>query len=122
MNPSIDQGEQWKPAVVSDIEMAFPAHALDIMPPMEECEAGLNALPDHGQKWRDLQRRWFFRGLPSTTDFHVKDGIDGNQAVRHLRAIQGSFAPKHQHKEAAFAYLASLWFNDVTFGDEATDA
>lgn len=43
----------------------------------------------------------------------MKDGIDGDTAVRHLRAIQGSFAPKHEHKMEAVAYLASRWFTKV---------
>ena len=81
-------------------------------------EAGLDALPpEDKEKWLAFQSRWFFRGLPETTSLDLKDGIDGKLAIRHLGAIQGSFAPKHEHKMAAVAYLASLWFNDVDYGD-----
>lgn len=80
------------------------------MPPRDECETALNAMPDHGRDWIEFQRQWFYEGLPADTTMDLKDGIDGNAAFRHLSAIQGSFEPKHEHKEAAVAYLASLWF------------
>lgn len=106
---------QWaKPTPISDLELAFPAHALDLMPPRDECEAALKAMSDGGKKWRDLQFQWFYHGLPADVKFHMQPEIDGDAAVRHLSAIQGSFAPKHEHKEAAVAYLASLWFTKVT--------
>jgi hypothetical protein len=31
----------------------------------------------------------------------------------HLKAIMGSFQPKHEHKTAGVAYLMSLWFEAV---------
>lgn len=104
-----------KPIKVSDVELAFPAHAeRELMPPHEECVTGLDALPEsERKKWRDFQNTWFMRGLPATVTFDLKDGIDGETAFRHLQAIQGSYAPKHQHKQAAVAYLSSLWFHDV---------
>lgn len=106
-----------KPVELDDVDVAFPANALEYMPPRDECEAALDAMEDRGEKWRAFQRKWFFRGLPETTEVDLKDGIDGPTAFRHLSAIQGSFAPKHEHKEAAVAYLASLWFDDVRYGD-----
>lgn len=102
-----------KPREVTDVEVAFGANALDYMPPREECEAALKALPNRGREWREFQSRWFFEGLPTDTKFKPKDGIDQAAALRHLSLIQGSYAPKHEHKEAAVAYLASLWFKDV---------
>ena len=105
----------WKPQEISDVFMAFPADVSDLMPSYEECVKELNALPHEEQeKWRKFQRTWFFNGLSQNVTVDLKDGIDGNMAFRHLQAIQGSFQPKHQHKEAAVAYLASLWFNDVS--------
>jgi hypothetical protein len=41
--------------------------------------------------------------------------VDGELAIRHLQVIQASFEPKHEHKEAAVAYLASLWFTDFDY-------
>ncbi len=51
------------------------------------------------------------------TKFVSKPGIDETDAKRHLKAVLGSFAPKHEHKEAACAYLMSLWFEDVIIPD-----
>lgn len=106
---------EWsKPREVTDLELAFPANALKLMPSREESEAALDAMPRADRKkWIDFQQAWFFNGLPKSTKVSLKDGVDGEKAFRHLGAIQGSFEPKHEHKEAAVAYLASLWFNDV---------
>jgi hypothetical protein len=57
--------------------------------------------------------RWFFSGLPKGTVFVPHEGIDPAKAMRHLRAILGSFEPKHEHKEAGVAYLMSQWFKEV---------
>lgn len=107
--------DKWAvPTTVSDVELAFPANALDLMPPLAACEEGLAALPrDERAKWLDFQSAWFMSGIPPTVEFDLRDGIDGNTAIRHLGVIQGSYAPKHEHKEAAVAYLASRWFADV---------
>ena len=109
-----------RPTPVEDVDVAFPARALEIMPPREECEAGLDALdPDERQKWLDFQRRWFMEGLPDTFQIALKtiddEQIDGQTAFRHLQVIQGSYAPKHEHKTAAVAYLSSLWFQDISY-------
>jgi len=61
-------------------------------------------------KWINFQQRWFYDGLTEETMPVAKPGIDLNIALNHLKAIQGSFAPKHEHKQAGVAYLASLWF------------
>ena len=68
---------------------------------------------NRGTKWNEIQSRWFYRGLPKETQFIPKEGIDVNIAIRHLKAIQGSFEPKHEHKEAGVAWLMSLWFEDI---------
>lgn len=56
--------------------------------------------------------KWFFQGLKKEEIPEAKEGIDKNKALRHLAVIQRSFAPKHEHKGAAVAYLASLWFEE----------
>jgi hypothetical protein len=100
-----------QPQPVSDLELAFGGQMSRLLPPPSE-------IPDefhHGHtKWNKLQQTWFFRGLSGVT-WSPKPGIDQAAAIRHLKAIQASWEPKHEHKEAAVAYLASLWFEDVTF-------
>lgn len=94
-----------KPTAVDDLTLAFPAGVMGLMPAYAD-------IPDEFKRsrgqWQDWQGQWFFRGLQSYPE--PKDGIDVKQAMRHLAAIQGSYEPKHEHKEAGVAYLASLWF------------
>jgi anti-sigma factor ChrR (cupin superfamily) len=64
-----------------------------------------------GNKHVEFQQKWFFSGLKNEDMPTAKDGIDFNDAMRHLGAIQGSFEPKHEHKQAAVAFLASKWLD-----------
>lgn len=56
-----------------------------------------------------IQREWFFNGLKKWT-LTPKPGIDHKKALAHLAAIQASWDCQHEHKEAAVAYLMSLWY------------
>jgi len=100
-----------KPTAVSNLEMAFPATVLHLMPPMENIPEEFQRW--NGTKWNKIVGTWFALGLPSGTRFVAKAGIDEDAAKRHLKTVLGSFEPKHEHKEAAVAYLMSLWFEDV---------
>lgn len=107
-----------KPMSVTDVEIVFGGRTEELLPPMSE-------IPDefknyfYGTKWNKIISEWFFNGLPDGTDFAGKDGIDEKAALRHLKAIMGSFAPKHEHKEAGCAYLMSLWFERVDMPEKA---
>lgn len=84
---------------------------------IESLMPSMSAIPEEFKNngngpWLEWQRRWFFEGLKEFPK--AKPGIDLSDATRHLATIQGSFAPKHQHKEAAVAYLASLWLEKPT--------
>lgn len=100
-----------KPLSLTDAELAFPAEVLQLMPPYaaipQEYKRGHN-------RWCQLQSDWFFCGIQRTS-VTPKPGIDPEQAWRHLSAIQRSFAPKHEHKAAAVAYLLNEWFEDVQY-------
>ena len=77
----------------------------------------INSIPDEfsdfnsTNKWVKWQTDWFYIGLKKYPT--PKEGIDLDMAMRHLAAIQRSFEPKHEHKQAAVAYLASQWFEEV---------
>jgi hypothetical protein len=96
---------------LTKVDEAFPAHGLKLMPRYEdipeEFKRGEN-------KWTRFQRDAFHHGCEGL-EFDRKEGIDAAAAFRHLQCINGSFEPKHEHKMAAFAYLASLWFEDVRY-------
>ncbi len=76
------------------------------MPTMEEIPEEFKGLfSDH--PWVRWQASWFFDGLKAIPD--AKKGIDQDLAMRHLATLNRSMEPKHEHKQAAVAYLASLW-------------
>ena len=103
-----------KPQIVDRITQAFPADVSGLIPPLIDIPAVFKDWP--GTPWNEWQRRWFYQGLPHPLPT-PRDGIDLDTAMGHLRAIQGSFQPRHEHKEAAVAYLASLWFKPCPLPD-----
>jgi hypothetical protein len=68
----------------------------------------------NGSKWNQLFNDMFYSGL-SEMKTKPKKGIDSGTAWDHLHLWASSFEPKHEHKEAAFAYMASIWFDSVTY-------
>lgn len=105
----------YDPVELRDVDKAFPAHALDWMPEHD----------DIPERWREadesdwqvrLWRNLMFRGL---TDIQLAPRdkswgqVEVDRAWTHLQAILGSFAPKHQHKEAALAFLTDRWFEAI---------
>lgn len=97
-----------QPHEVDDVTLAFPAGIKHLMPRMDE-------IPDDFERthraYIKFQQEWFFSGIPKDRMPTAKPGIDIQKAMRHLKAIQGSFEPKHEHKEVAVAYLASRWLD-----------
>lgn len=93
------------PIEVTKLDIAFGGKVDEILPPMSE-------IPDEfkhaDSPWGKWQGEWFFQGLKQLPT--PKDGIDLNLAMENLSCVQGSFQPKHEHKKAGVAYLASLWF------------
>jgi hypothetical protein len=80
----------------------------EILPPMSE-------IPDEFKRgsgpWIEWQRDWFFSGLKR---YPVpREGIDRGKAMSNLACVQRSYEPKHEHKQAGVAYLASLWFSST---------
>jgi len=101
-----------KPQEVSDADIAFPVRALEFMPPMEEIPDEFKENASHPAM--GLVRRLLFGPtIPGDVQFHAVEGVDSEMVFRQLMVIRGSFAPKHQHKEAAMAYLISLWLKKV---------
>ena len=97
---------------ISKSDRAFPADALDWMPAWDEIPEEYRDR-NNGTVWNKIVRRWFFSGLPEKVAFYPKDGVDAERAVAVVQATLGSFAPKHEHKEAACAYMLASWFTKV---------
>lgn len=97
-----------KPSEVDDVTMAFPAGIRHLMPDYEHIRQEY----DRGNKWSNqLFNDWFCCGIKSADGLVPKEGIDKRKALRHIKTIMGSFEPKHEHKEAAVAFLFDKWFD-----------
>jgi hypothetical protein len=94
-----------QPIPVTKLDSVFGGNVKEILPPYDEIPSEFKR---QGHPWVRWQQEWFFHGLKSLPT--PKEGIDGNMAIANLACVQGSFEPKHEHKEAGVAYLASLWF------------
>ena len=109
--------EKLLPQQIDSLELAFPANALKLMPAMEDIPAEFK---QSSNPWVTFQGIWFAAGLSEHFSFVPAEvngeRLHGPTIVRHLSAIQGSFAPKHEHKMAAVAYLSSLWMEAVIYG------
>jgi hypothetical protein len=104
-----------QPHEVEDLQVVFPADLGDLLPPWGVIPQ--NFRRHYGdvesQPWKKFQARWFYSGA-KLSDLVPRDDVDPAKAIRHLKVIQGSFEPKHEHKEAAVAWLLSRWFKAVS--------
>jgi len=95
-----------KPIEVTKADQVFGGRVGEILPSMED-------IPDEFKQdksiWNKWQQEWFYAGLSRYPV--AKDGIDLGLAMANLSSVQSSFVPKHEHKAAGVAYLASLWFS-----------
>lgn len=100
-----------KPIKVHDAEIAFGGKMQSLLPAMadipEEFRKG-------NSKWNQVVSDWMFSGIKDC-QWKPKEGIDPNEAIRHIKAIMVSFEPKHEHKEAGCAYLLSQFFDDLKY-------
>lgn len=68
----------------------------------------------HGKtQWNDLFNEIFFKGA-TNLKLAPKQGVDTHKAMAAISSIMRSWDPKHEHKEAACAYLFSEWFTDYS--------
>lgn len=111
-NKMLSKWELPKPVTMRDIAFG-PVSMKDYLPVMEEIPAEFK---DGRSRWVGFIAEWFFRGLskPRVGALKAKPGVDKLQALGHVKAVIGSYAPKHEHKEAGCAYLMSLWFEAPT--------
>ena len=72
----------------------------------------------HGNVYCKAVSSWFYSGAKAVNnvltvdgvEFRPKAGVNFGKALGAIRAVLGSFEPKHEHKEAACAYMLSEWF------------
>jgi hypothetical protein len=101
----------YEPVEIDDVFLAFPADVYPLMPREEEIPEEFKL--HFGNEWLRITESWFFSGLGDEVKFWWKPGINPETATRHLKAILGSYQPKHQYKIQAIAFLMSIWFDKV---------
>lgn len=106
-----------QPQPVTDLLMAFPATLGELLPPMSVIPSDYPNQRD----WESFQSKWFYEGLPEDVEIYANKGVDPRLAFRHLATILRSYEPKHEHKEAAVAWLASRWLARVSTPDGKID-
>lgn len=102
-----------KPTKVSDLEMAFPANVLHMMPAYKD-------IPEEFKRGNTPQnkliQKLFYEG-GQVSWLITKPGIEKRDALRTISCILSSFEPKHEHKEAGTAILLAEWFEPFTDQD-----
>ena len=104
LNDGFDQ-----PQVVSDVLHAFPADVSALMPKLDAIPEEFQSMNDH-TVWNKFVSAWFFTGWPQDQYIYTRPDVDAEVAFRHLETIMRSFQPKHEHKQAAVAWLMSRWY------------
>lgn len=89
---------------VTDLHIAFGQIAT-LMPDRQQ-------LREYKEGWGSALFSALFFNAGRVDHLVPKAGIDPVKAIRHIRAIMGSYEPKHEDKEAAVGYLFELWFEE----------
>jgi hypothetical protein len=95
---------------LSDLDVAFSS--IDHLPAWEEIPEAFRRNNGDAYRWCEFVSTWFFAGT-NTALLMPKPGVDKTAALRVVRAILGSFEPKHEHKIAGCAFLLSEWFEPL---------
>lgn len=93
-----------KPVEITDLDMAFGGKAMKILPPYSSIPEDFKS---DSNKFNRFVSGWFYKGLLSKP--RSVEGIDLNLALGNIKACLVDFQPKHEHKIAGSAYLASQW-------------
>ena len=98
---------------VTDLDLVFGC--TDHMPEWKDIP---EEFKNGNTKWNKLFSLVFYNLLPADSGVTPKEGVDALKVGRVLKSFMNSYAPKHEHKEAAAAYLMSEWFEDYTVGEK----
>ncbi len=108
-----------QPSGIDDVTAVFPGSIRHLMPAYNELEAKYRQ--NYGTWGSKLFSDWFFCGITSSDGLVPREGIDKAKALRHISAVMRSFEPKHEHKEAACAFLFDQWFDGERSNWERAD-
>lgn len=100
-----------KPVKVKDVDLAFGGNMQELLPKYDEIP---KEFIDGTTKW-DKYISDLFYGYINELSVEPKEGVDVNDALRHIKAILVSLNPKHEHKMAGCAYLLSEFFDEFEY-------
>lgn len=91
---------------------------IDHMPTFDTLPEEFQRGWSRGNEWCDAVSTWFYNGASGSNGkitingvtYAPHEGIDGTKALRAIKAVLGSWAPKHEHKIAACGYMLQQWF------------
>lgn len=98
-------------AEVTAVQASFPTDVSMLMPKYQDIPEEFR---DRHTKWNKLFADFFYFGLEKL-ELTPKEGVDRDKAMLHIQTVMGSWEPKHEHKEAAVAYLFSEWFTEAVW-------
>lgn len=118
----MDTINKWsQPIVLSGLDVVFGAGRElmeKMLPTMDEIPEDFKCYGGSGRgeakQWINKVEDWFFKGI-TALKVTVKENVNPDLALRHLRCIIGSFEPQHEHKTAGAAYLMSLWYHKFDY-------
>lgn len=96
-----------QPIEVTPIDIAFGGKAMQILPAYKDIPEEFKR---SGSKWEKFVSKWFYEGLHEKNYPTARHGVNLSQAMMNIQACLASYEPKHEHKIAGAAYLASQWF------------
>jgi hypothetical protein len=100
--------EPFDPIEQTDVEKAFPAHALDIMPAPKFVEQQMRD-PKY-RDWLTMARDMVLFGIEGDAQMLPRTGVHAPTAWGHIVSIVGSYAPQVEHKVNSLAFLLERWF------------
>jgi len=105
-----------KPQIIDEITLAFPAKVKHLIPTIKEHPEYKKYIDNwNGHTWGfKLFDDWFYFGIKDLK-LIPKEGINPEEAIRHIRTIMRSFEPQHEDKTASCAFLFELWFESATW-------
>ena len=103
-----------KPVEIDEITAVFASNIVGTLIPKRD------DLPEefrkswHSNEWCTVASLWFAQGAKKS-DFHPKEDIDLDKALRHVKVVLGSFEPSHEHKIGAAGYLMKQFFKKIEY-------
>ena len=101
---------------LSEVDVAFPAN-IEWIPPLSDIPAKYHR-PQNTKAGRFFLSL-FFRGIAlDRLGMLPREGVVAEAAWRALVVCLTTFGIKHEHKEAAFAFLIDQWFRDIRWTEK----